>query len=256
MRFDKLTIKSQEALAEAQSLGAARGNSEIQPAHLLCALLGQTGGSTVPVLQKLGVPIDALRADLENRIVEIPKVTGAAQPQLSQRLGALLDAAFAEADALQDEYVSTEHLLLAIATVAEFARFLYFHDLMSQAFYLKMGGTRSGSGRLLWDFLRESNLILLAVPILAVAWQLDQLRTDDPLPKKLGKHRDFSAGRTQQGGQLENGDRSHEHVDQPSEEPRPDQGQGHPKKNTPLGESNYAGHLFQSRIHRAHWTRD
>jgi ATP-dependent Clp protease ATP-binding subunit ClpB len=119
MRLDKLTIKSQEALAEAQSLGAERGHSEIQPAHLLRALLGQTEGSTVPVLQKLGVPIDALQSELENRIAQIPKVTGGAQPQLSRRLGAVVDAAFGEADALHDEYVSTEHLLLAIATDRE-----------------------------------------------------------------------------------------------------------------------------------------
>ena len=60
MRYDKLTIKSQEALAEAQSPPAARGHSEIQPAHLLRALLHQPEGSTVPVLQKLGVSLDAL----------------------------------------------------------------------------------------------------------------------------------------------------------------------------------------------------
>ena len=58
MRLDKLTIKSQEALAEAQSQAASRGHSEIQPAHLLCALLGQPEGSTIPVLQKLGVSLE------------------------------------------------------------------------------------------------------------------------------------------------------------------------------------------------------
>ena len=62
-------------------------------------------------------------------------------------------------------------LLLAIATVAEVARFLYFHDLVSQAFYLKAERTNLEPGRILWDFLRESNLLLLAAPILAVAWR-------------------------------------------------------------------------------------
>ncbi|MBW1843516.1 MAG: ATP-dependent chaperone ClpB [Deltaproteobacteria bacterium] len=115
MRMDKLTIKSQEALAEAQSISSARGHSEIQPAHLLRALLEQPEGSTLPVLQKLGVPIDRLQSDLETLIAGFPKVTGGAQPQLSQALSAALQAGFAEADALKDEFVSTEHLLLAIA---------------------------------------------------------------------------------------------------------------------------------------------
>jgi ATP-dependent Clp protease ATP-binding subunit ClpB len=115
MQFDKLTIKSQEAVAEAQSLASARGHSSIEPAHLLRALLAQPEGSTVPVLQKLGVPIEPLQQAMEQRLEQIPKVTGGAQPQISPALGKVLDAAFAEADKLKDEYVSTEHLLLAIA---------------------------------------------------------------------------------------------------------------------------------------------
>jgi ATP-dependent Clp protease ATP-binding subunit ClpB len=115
MRMDKLTIKSQEALAEAQSLAASRGHSEILPAHLLRALLGQPDGSTVPVLQKLGVPIDVLQGELEKLLEQTPKVTGGAQSQVGRATSRVLEAAFKEADALKDEYVSTEHLLLAIA---------------------------------------------------------------------------------------------------------------------------------------------
>jgi ATP-dependent Clp protease ATP-binding subunit ClpB len=114
MRYDKLTIKSQEALAEAQSLATGRGHSEIQPAHLLRALLAQPEGSTVPVLQKLGISLDQLQGALEAHLAKIPKVTGGAQPQLSRATAHVLEAAFAEAEALKDEYVSTEHLLLAI----------------------------------------------------------------------------------------------------------------------------------------------
>src|SRR5213592_3372561 len=95
MRYDKLTIKSQEALAEAQSHASGRGHSEIQPAHLLRALLAQPEGSTVPVLQK---------------------PSGGAQSQLSRTTSRVLEAAFKEAEQLKDEYVSTEHLLLAIAS--------------------------------------------------------------------------------------------------------------------------------------------
>jgi ATP-dependent Clp protease ATP-binding subunit ClpB len=116
MRYDKLTIKSQEALSEAQSLATTRGHSEIQPAHLLQALISQPEGSTVPVLQKLGVPLDVLRSELEKLCEQIPKVSGGAQPQLSRATSRVLDAAFSEAENLKDEYVSTEHLLLAVAS--------------------------------------------------------------------------------------------------------------------------------------------
>ena len=117
MRFDKLTIKSQEALSEAQSLAGSRGHGVIEPAHLLRALLDQGEGATAPVLQKLGVSLDPLQDALEQILSQIPKVSGAAsQPRLSEATTKVLDAAFREADQLQDEYVSTEHLLLAIAS--------------------------------------------------------------------------------------------------------------------------------------------
>ncbi|MCA9509923.1 MAG: ATP-dependent chaperone ClpB [Myxococcales bacterium] len=115
MRFDKLTIKGQEALGEAQSLAASRGHSQIQPAHLLRELLSQPEGSTVPVLQKLGVAIDPLLGRVEQVLERQPKVTGGSQAQISPALGSVLEAAFREAEAMKDEYVSTEHLLLAIA---------------------------------------------------------------------------------------------------------------------------------------------
>ena len=107
MRYDKFTIKSQEALAEAQSLATSRGHSEIQPAHVLRALLGQPEGSTVPVLQKLGVPIDGLQNQLEQLLEQAPRVSGGAQPQVGRALAGVMEAAFTEADALKDEYVST-----------------------------------------------------------------------------------------------------------------------------------------------------
>jgi len=117
--MDKLTIKSQEALAEAQSQASSRGHSEITPAHVLRGLLGQPEGSTLPVLQKLGVPVDILQSELEKLLEGMPKVTGGAQPQLSRATSKVLDQAFQEADALKDEYVSTEHLLLGLAAARE-----------------------------------------------------------------------------------------------------------------------------------------
>ncbi len=115
MRFDKLTIKGQEALSEAQSLATGRGHSQIGPVHLLRALLDQPEGSTIPILQKIGVPVDGLLARAEEILAAQPKVSGGAQAALSPAASRVLEAAFAEADARKDEYVSTEHLLLAIA---------------------------------------------------------------------------------------------------------------------------------------------
>ena len=115
MRHDKFTIKSQEALAEAQAQASSQGNAEIAPGHLLRALLGQPEGSTVPVLQKLGVPIETLQERTEAVLASLPKTQGGTQPQFGRAAHQALEAAFGEADTLKDEYVSTEHLLLAIA---------------------------------------------------------------------------------------------------------------------------------------------
>jgi ATP-dependent Clp protease ATP-binding subunit ClpB len=119
MRLDKLTIKSQEAVSEAQSLASTRGHAAIEAAHLLASLLAQPEGSTLPVLQKLGVSPNAVQTAVEALLSRHPKVQGGAQPRLSDGLTRVLDAAFKEAEALKDEYVSTEHLLLALAADAK-----------------------------------------------------------------------------------------------------------------------------------------
>jgi ATP-dependent Clp protease ATP-binding subunit ClpB len=115
MRFEKLTLKSQAALSEAQSLATSRGHSQITPAHLLRALVAQPEGSTVPILQKIGVAVERVQSDAEKRLAALPKVTGGSQPTISPALQRALDGAFKEADQRKDEYVSTEHLLLALA---------------------------------------------------------------------------------------------------------------------------------------------
>ncbi|MBJ19965.1 MAG: ATP-dependent chaperone ClpB [bacterium] len=115
MRFEKLTIKSQEALQEAQNQCAERGHQSIEASHLLAALLAQSDGSTVPVLQKLGVSIDSLAGEIGRLLERQPKVSGGAQPQMAAGLNRILQAAFGEAESLRDEYISTEHLLLAMA---------------------------------------------------------------------------------------------------------------------------------------------
>jgi ATP-dependent Clp protease ATP-binding subunit ClpB len=120
MQMDKLTIKSQEALASAQSRAANLGHNQIEPAHLLGELIEQADGSTVPILQKLGVAIPSLRQRVQERLSQLPSVTGAgatggAQPQLGAATAAILEASFKEAENFKDEYVATEHLLLALA---------------------------------------------------------------------------------------------------------------------------------------------
>ena len=113
---DRLTVKSAEALNEAVSLARHNGNPQVQDAHLLLALLEQDEGIVVPVLQKLGANVAGLREALEREIARYPKQSNA-QPTLSRELNQVLDRADEEARGLGDEYVSTEHLLLALSHV-------------------------------------------------------------------------------------------------------------------------------------------
>ncbi len=115
MQMDKLTIKSQEALASAQSRAGALGHSQIEPIHLLGELIGQTEGSTVPILQKLGVALPSLQQRIDDRLSQLPCVKGGTQPQLSAAAASVLESALKEAETFKDEYVATEHVLLALA---------------------------------------------------------------------------------------------------------------------------------------------
>jgi ATP-dependent Clp protease ATP-binding subunit ClpB len=115
MQIDRFTIKSQEALKAALALAPERRHSEVTPTHLLAALLDQEGGLVVPVLGKIGVSADALRADVANALDELPKLSTEAEPTTSPELLAILRAAEREMRDLKDEYVSVEHLLLALS---------------------------------------------------------------------------------------------------------------------------------------------
>ena len=113
---DKLTVKSGEALNEAVSVARRAGNPVIYDLHLLLALLGQDEGIVVPVLQKLGVSVASLRENAEREASRYPKQSDA-QPNLSRELNQIFDRAEKEAKDLGDDFVSTEHLLLALAEV-------------------------------------------------------------------------------------------------------------------------------------------
>jgi ATP-dependent Clp protease ATP-binding subunit ClpB len=117
MRMDKFTMKSQEALQEAQRLAEGKGNQELQPEHLLAALLSDEEGIAAQVLRRLDVDIRALRGDLHEAMDRFPKVSGATplgQLYASPALKGILERAAAEAAHLADEYVSVEHLLTAV----------------------------------------------------------------------------------------------------------------------------------------------
>src|SRR5499433_1671102 len=114
IRWDKFTVKAQEAVQRANELASEHGNPELLPLHLLAALLEDKEGIVPPVLEKIGIGPQAVLNDAYEALQQLPKVSGAsAQASLSQAANQLLDRAFKEADAFKDEYVSTEHLLLA-----------------------------------------------------------------------------------------------------------------------------------------------
>jgi len=115
IRWDKFTVKSQQAMQEAQGRATELGNPEIVPAHLLLSLVEDREGVIPAVLEKIGVPIERLESELRGIVEKLPRVSGGAQPGLSQALNKVLEQAFKEADNFKDEYLSTEHMLLAIA---------------------------------------------------------------------------------------------------------------------------------------------
>jgi len=115
LRFDKMTVKAQEALQESQEIAARHEQQEIAPLHLLSALVAQADGVVPSLLTRLGVRAEALAGDIERELGRLPKVQGFSQQTMGRALNDVLEQAFKEADRFKDEYVSTEHMFLAIA---------------------------------------------------------------------------------------------------------------------------------------------
>jgi ATP-dependent Clp protease ATP-binding subunit ClpB len=116
MRLDKLTVKAQEALQAARDAAQARHHAEVMPEHLLLALLEQDGGVVPRILGKLGADARMVLADLDQAFHKLPKVHGAAlDVGVSRQLKDLWESAGKEAESMKDEYISTEHFLLALA---------------------------------------------------------------------------------------------------------------------------------------------
>ena len=116
IRWDKLTVKAQEAMQRANDLASEHGNPELQPVHILAALVEDAEGIVAPLLERVGLHASAVQSQAMSEIEKLPKVSGsgATQAHLSDAASKMLEGAFKEASNFKDEYVSTEHLLLAM----------------------------------------------------------------------------------------------------------------------------------------------
>jgi ATP-dependent Clp protease ATP-binding subunit ClpB len=148
MRFDKLTVKAQEAVSAAQSLADQGNHQAIEPEHLLLALVQQQEGVVGPLLAKLGAPAEAIRRQVQAELDKLPKVQGGGRQYVSPRLEAVFETAWQEAQRLKDEYCSTEHLLIGIAQEkgGAGARALASHGVTAETIYRALVDVR-GSQR-------------------------------------------------------------------------------------------------------------
>jgi len=148
MRFDKLTIKAQEAFQEAQQLATEGRQSSIEPEHLLAAMLDQEGGVVKPLLDKLSAATPALKKELQGELDRLPQVSGDASlgGTMSGRLQGTLNQAFSIASKMDDDYVSTEHILLALAEDKGAAgRILKAHGITKPQLEIAINDIRGGS---------------------------------------------------------------------------------------------------------------
>src|SRR5882724_9720334 len=151
IRWDKFTVKAQEAVQRANELASEHGNPELLPVHLLAALVEDKEGIVAPVLEKIGIGPQAVLSDLYKEIEKLPKVSGtsgAQQPSMSSAINQVLEKSFKEADTFKDEYVSTEHILLALTDLkrdpaqALMVRFGATHDAILKALTAVRGSQR------------------------------------------------------------------------------------------------------------------
>jgi ATP-dependent Clp protease ATP-binding subunit ClpB len=150
IRWDKFTVKAQEAVQRANELASEHGNPELAPLHLLAALVEDKEGIVAPVLEKIGIGPQAVLSDLYKEIEKLPKITGggAQQSSMSSQINQVLEKSFKEADTFKDEYVSTEHILLALTSLKRdpaqelLARHGATHDAILRALTAVRGSQR------------------------------------------------------------------------------------------------------------------
>lgn len=145
--FEKLTTKAQQALAASQQQAQSAGNPEITPLHLLAALLGESQGLVVPVLQKMGVDCSRLAAEVEREIGRLPSSSNASPRGMGSALSDVLNKAQEVASSMQDEFVSTEHLLLALTKVASTAKTILQTQAVTDKDLVKVIAQIRGSAR-------------------------------------------------------------------------------------------------------------
>ncbi len=121
IRFDKFTVMAQEALQTAQTHAKERHHSELEPEHMLWALVGQKDGVVLPVLEKLDVDVRSLAEDLANAVASLPRFASPVEAPISRTLAGTLQTAQREAAQFKDEYVSTEHILIALGSATDHA---------------------------------------------------------------------------------------------------------------------------------------
>src|SRR5829696_2005879 len=119
---NRWTQKTQEAVATALDLARQRHHAEVSPEHLLAALLSQEDGVVLPTLTKAGVPVAALRSRTESALSKLAQAYGGGEPRLSRETRDVMDAADVERSQFGDEYLSTEHILLALADLVGVSR--------------------------------------------------------------------------------------------------------------------------------------
>jgi ATP-dependent Clp protease ATP-binding subunit ClpB len=115
MQLERFTLKAQEALAASQKLAMERGNAQVEPEHLMVALMDQDGGLATSILERIGVSPTQVRSELDKRLDYFSTVHGTTQVGLSREAQQALEAAQSEADKMKDAYVSTEHVLMGLA---------------------------------------------------------------------------------------------------------------------------------------------
>jgi ATP-dependent Clp protease ATP-binding subunit ClpB len=151
IRWDKFTVKAQEAIQRANELASEHGNPELMPLHLLAALVEDKEGIVAPVLEKIGIGPQAVLSDIYKEIEKLPKVSGsggANQPGMSSPINQVLEKSFQEAETFKDEYVSTEHMLLALTDLKRdpaqelLARSGATHDAILKALIAVRGSQR------------------------------------------------------------------------------------------------------------------
>jgi ATP-dependent Clp protease ATP-binding subunit ClpB len=115
MKFDRFTVKSQEMIQQAHGLAGARGHQAIEPVHLIKAMLEEPEGIAVSILKRIGVPLQQIGHATDEALDRLVQVSGAGEIYISRDTKTVIDTAFAEAERMKDQYVSQEHILLALS---------------------------------------------------------------------------------------------------------------------------------------------